>query len=336
MIKIITIFSLAILLISCENSKNKSQPKKREISGSSEQKTPTVNSNSTKGDISSEYLGAYPKKDSISYSLGVNQAEMMLNKSNLDTRDFDQKELIKGFKENLYTSPILDSICKLNMELFLGENGQSLNSDFAASGSYCIGKLYAHNFLTIWSKSEGINRLNLKMVVHGFEDIIKKNIIAITSERRKDLIKVFYENLVNDVSKVMIDALNERSNVEEIIVEDRKNGIIDSAIIYIESIKKGTGPFPTDSSNVSIDYILTSPFMDTLENTYKSYSNQKPPFVNIKSFYPGMRIAIPKMQKNGIYQVFLPFEMVEDERLPFPYICFYIELLDFKETSTND
>ena len=325
MIKIITLIISFFLVFSCEDSNKKSQPKKREISGDSEQKTPTIISNSTKGDISSKYLGAYPKKDSISYSLGVNQAEMMLNKSKLDTRDFNQKELIKGFKQNLQTSPILDSSCKINIELFIGENGQSLNSDFAARGSYCIGKLYAHNFLTIWSKSDGINRLNLKMVVHGFEDLIKKNIISITSERRKDLIKVFYENLVNDVSKVMIDALKERSNVEEY-----ENGI------YIETIKKGTGAFPTDSSNVSIDYILTSPFMDTLENTYISYSNQKPPLVNIKSFYPGMRIAIPKMQKNGIYQVFLPFEMVEDERLPFPYICFYIELLDFKENSIND
>ena len=300
MIKISALLISFFLVFSCEESNKKSDAIKKATKLSS-------------------------LKDSTSYALGVNQAEMMLKKSKLDTRDFDQKELIKGFKENLYTSPILDSNCKINIELFIGENGQSLNSDFAARGSYCIGKLYAHNFLTIWSKSKGINRLNLQIVCKGFEDLIKKNIVSVTMENRKKLIKRFYENLVNDVSKMMIDALKERSNVEEI-----------ENAIYIETIKKGTGEFPTDSSNVSIDYILTSPFMDTLENTYVSYSNQKPPLVNIKSFYPGMRMAIPKMQKNGIYQVFLPFEMVEDERLPFPYICFYIELLDFKENSIND
>ena len=300
MIKIITLFISFLLVFSCEDSNKKSNALKKTTKLSS-------------------------LKDSNSYALGVNQAEMMLKKSKLDTRDFNQKELIKGFKENLYTSPILDSMCQYSIEDFIGKNGQSLNSDFAARGSYCIGKLYAHNFLTIWSKSKGVNRLNLPIVSKGFEDLIKKNIVSITMENRKKLIKRFYENLVNDVSKVMIDALKERSNVEEI-----------ENAIYIEKIKKGTGAFPTDSSNVSIDYILTSPFMDTLENTYKRFSNQKPPYLNIKYLYPGMRFAIPRMQKNGIYRVYLPFEMVEDEKLPFPYICFYIELLDFKENSIND
>ena len=105
MIKIALILVSFLLVFSCEDSNKKSNALKKPTKLSS-------------------------LKDSNSYALGVNQAEMMLNKSKLDTRDFNQKELIKGFKQNLYTSPILDSMCQYSIEDFIGKNGQSLNSDF--------------------------------------------------------------------------------------------------------------------------------------------------------------------------------------------------------------
>jgi len=258
-------------------------------------------------------------KDSISYSLGVSQAETMLKKTKIDARDFSQIDLINGFKENLHSRLIFDSVCKDQIALFIGKNGQNLNSNYAKKGSYCIGKFNAHNFLTIWTNSRGINRLNLKKVGEGFEDVISKKIIPITENRRNELVKNYYENLVDDITKIMIDS-----------VKLKKNCIKIENDIYIQTIKKGIGSFPNDSAEVMFDIILTSPFNDTLDNTFKNFPNKKPPFFNIKRMYPGWSYAFPYLQKEGIYRVYMPFEMVEDSRLPFPYICFYIEIFDFK------
>ena len=243
----------------------------------------------------------------------------MLKKTKMDARDFSQTDLINGFKENLHSRLIFDSVCKDQIALFTGNNGQNLNSKYAKKGSYCIGKFNAHNFLTIWTNSRGINRLNLKKVGKGFEDVIKKNIIPITEQRRGYLIKSYYENLVDDITKIMIDS-----------VKLKKNAVKIENNIYIETLKKGIGSSPSDSSDVMVDYIVTSPFNDTLENTFKNFPDKAPPFINIKGMYPGWSFAFPYLQKKGTYRVYMPFEMFEDPRLPFPYICFYVELLDFK------
>lgn len=255
------------------------------------------------------------EKEKLSYALGVNQAELYFNKSNLSPEDFNQNKMIEGFSNELKQEFEIDSSCIKTAQLFLGNGQQDLNDRYSKEGSYCIGKMNAQNFMRIWNKPGSLQKLDLAFVKLGFKDVIQKKPLSLTKSDRSLLIKNFYEKLVEDLTKVMLDTVLVKKNVQKIENE-----------ILIETIQDGNGAIPTDSSDVAIDFILTTPYGDTMENSFNRSAEKKEPAYNIQQMYEGWSLAFPKLKQGGTYRVYIPFDMHKDPRLPFPYIIYYVKL----------
>lgn len=255
------------------------------------------------------------EKEKLSYALGVNQAELYFNKANLSPEDFNQNKMIEGFSNELKTDFEIDSACIKTTQLFLGNGQQEINDRFIVEGSYCIGKMNAQNFMRIWNKPGALEKLDLAFVKLGFKDVVQKKPLSLTKADRSLLIKNYYEKLVEDLTKVMLDTVMVKKNIQKIENE-----------ILIETIEEGNGAVPTDSSDVVIDFILSTPYGDTMENSFKRPSEKKEPAFNIQQMYEGWSLAFPKIKQGGTYRVYIPFDMHKDPRLPFPYIIYYIKL----------
>ncbi|MBM3453211.1 MAG: hypothetical protein FJX84_08725 [Bacteroidetes bacterium] len=255
------------------------------------------------------------EKEKLSYSLGVNQAEIYFNKANLSPEDFNQNKVIEGFSKELKTEFEIDSACIQTVQLFLGNGQQEINDRYIVQGSYCIGKMNAQNFMRIWNKPGAIEKLDLEFVKRGFKDVIQKKPLSLTKADRSLLIKNFYEKLVEDLTKVMLDSVLVKKNVQKIENE-----------LLIETIQEGNGASPSDSSDIAIDFILTTPYGDTMENSFKRSKEKKEPVFNVQQMYEGWSIAFPKLKQGGTYRVYIPFDMHKDPRLPFPYIIYYVKL----------
>ena len=129
------------------------------------------------------------EKEKLSYALGVNQAELYFTKSNLSPEDFDQNKLIDGFSNELKKDYLIDSNCMKTVQLFLGNGQQDINDRYVKEGSYCVGKINAHNFMKIWNKPGAIEKLDLTFVKLGFSDVVKKKPLSLTKSDRSLLIK---------------------------------------------------------------------------------------------------------------------------------------------------
>ena len=57
-------------------------------------------------------------EDSISYSLGVTWAELILNKTGMQTENYSLIEVVNGFKSELHTKAIFDSLCLNKIKKF--------------------------------------------------------------------------------------------------------------------------------------------------------------------------------------------------------------------------
>ena len=255
------------------------------------------------------------EKEKLSYALGVNQAELYFNKANLSPEDFNQNKVIEGFSKELKADFEIDSACIQTVQLFLGNGQEEINDRYSVEGSYCIGKMNAQNFMRIWNKPGAIEKLDLDFVKRGFKDVVQKKPLSLTKADRSLLIKNFYEKLVEDLTKAMLDTVLVKKNIQKIENE-----------ILIETIQEGTGAMPTDSSDIAMDFILTTPYGDTMDNSFKRPTENKEPAFNVKQMYEGWSIAFPKLKQGGTYRVYIPFDMHKDPRLPFPYIIYYVKL----------
>jgi FKBP-type peptidyl-prolyl cis-trans isomerase len=91
------------------------------------------------------------------------------------------------------------------------------------------------------------------------------------------------------------------------------------------------GESPNDSSDVLVDFILSTPWGDTMENSYKKLRTQRiQPIFNVKENTRGLEKALLKMKVGGKYRVYLPYSAqnnpIESKKLPFQYIIYQIEL----------
>ena len=121
---------------------------------------------------------------------------------------------------------------------------------------------------------------------------------------------------MEELTKRMMDTVLVKKNIEKIENE-----------IIIETIEAGTGVSPTDSSDVAINFILSTPYGDTMENSFlRKKTDQEVPIFNVKQMYEGWSTAFPKLKQGGTYRVYLPFDSHKDPRLPFPYIVYYLQL----------
>jgi hypothetical protein len=256
------------------------------------------------------------EKEKLSYALGVNQAELYFTKSNLSPEDFDQNKMIDGFSKELKKEYLIDSNCMKTVQLFLGNGQEDINDRYAKEGSYCVGKINAHNFMKIWNKPGAIEKLDLSFVKLGFSDVVKKKPLSLAKSDRSLLIKNYYEVLVEELTKRMLDTVLVKKNIEKIENE-----------IIIETIEAGTGASPTDSSDIAINFILSTPYGDTMENSFlRKKTDQESPIFNVKQMYEGWSTAFPKLKQGGTYRIYLPFDSHKDPRLPFPYIVYYLQL----------
>ncbi len=255
------------------------------------------------------------EKEKLSYALGVNQAELYFNKSNLSPEDFNQNKVIEGFSKELKADFEIDSACIKTVQLFLGNGQQEINDRYILEGSYCIGKMNAQNFMKIWNKPGAMEKLDLNFVKLGFKDVVQKKPLSLTKSDRSLLIKNYYEKLVEDLTKAMLDTVLVKKNIQKIENE-----------ILIESIQEGTGATPTDSSDIAMDFILTTPYGDTMDNSFKRPMENKEPAFNVQQMYEGWSLAFPKLKQGGTYRIYIPFDMHKDPRLPFPYIIYYVKL----------
>ena len=126
------------------------------------------------------------EKEKLSYALGVNQAELYFTKSNLSPEDFDQNKMIDGFSKELKKEYLIDSNCMKTVQLFLGNGQEDINDRYAKEGSYCVGKINAHNFMKIWNKPGAIEKLDLSFVKLGFSDVVQKKPLSLAKKTGPD------------------------------------------------------------------------------------------------------------------------------------------------------
>lgn len=260
------------------------------------------------------------QKEKLSYSLGVNHAEYSLKRFALAPEDFDQNKLIEGFSQGLKSDFKLDSSCIKTIDLFLGAGNSGINDRYIMEGSKCFGKLCAQDFMKIWNKPGTLEKLDLQFVKKGFNDVIQKKALSLTENVRDEFIRTFYETTENELSTRMMDSVRVKNNIDTLENE-----------IILETIQLGIGEAPNDSSDVLVDFILSTPWGDTMENSFKNLNaNRIDPVFNVKENTRGLEKAFLKMKVGGKYRVYLPYSMqnnpVESQKLPFQFIIYYIEL----------
>jgi FKBP-type peptidyl-prolyl cis-trans isomerase len=259
-------------------------------------------------------------KEKLSYALGVNHALYSLKRFGLSPEDFDQNKLIEGFSKELKKEYVIDSNCMKTVQLFLGNGQEEINDRYAKEGSRCFGKMCAQDFMKIWNKPGSLEKMELEFVKIGFADVIQKKALSLTENIRDEFIRKFYESTENELSTRMLDSVRVKKNIDTL-----ENDII------LETIQLGIGESPNDSSDVLVDFILSTPWGDTMENSYKKLRAQRiEPIFNVKENTRGLEKALLKMKVGGKYRVYLPYSAqnnpIESKKLPFQYIIYQIEL----------
>jgi FKBP-type peptidyl-prolyl cis-trans isomerase len=260
------------------------------------------------------------EKEKLSYALGVNHALYSLKRFDLSPEDFDQNKMIDGFSNELKKDYHADSNCMKTVQLFLGNGQQDINDRYAKEGSRCFGKMCAQDFMKIWNKPGSLEKMELEFVKIGFADVIQKKALSLTENIRDEFIRKFYESTENELSTRMLDSVRVKKNIDTL-----ENDII------LETIQLGMGESPNDSSDVLVDFILSTPWGDTMENSYKKLRTQRiQPIFNVKENTRGLEKALLKMKVGGKYRVYLPYSAqnnpIESKKLPFQYIIYQIEL----------
>jgi hypothetical protein len=132
-------------------------------------------------------------KERYSYLLGVEIAKPFITQAPFTK--MDKEKMIEGF-ENPAKEAELQKYYK-ELELLLGQNGQSFNQKYLEQGSFAVGKINRERFDHYFEELDAKSLINSDFVKKGFADgLHKKDAEALKGLDRKQIMAGF-EALMN-------------------------------------------------------------------------------------------------------------------------------------------
>ena len=258
-------------------------------------------------------------KQKISYAVGSDMSQMLLNAPANILEMFDIDAIVTGFDKGFNDTDISD--CGETMVKAFGEGFSSPNPALKIEGSECFGKFSSHDIYNILKRSERISTIDKEYLVKGYRDGLMRRDTIMTSAD-----KAFYlTKFQTDVQSVL---MKEAGDLEVDFLANAKNlpntEVVEGGIV-IQTIKAGTGAKPSKEATVEAHYTL----YDINGSKLESSLDRGTPFKSaLGQVIAGWKYSFPHMQKGGTYKVFVPANMAYGpEKGP---LLFEIEFIGFQ------
>lgn len=271
-------------------------------------------------------------KDRLSYTLGADHARAISESGDPNFSKYDITEIVNGFQEGVKNEKAFGDDCKATIKSLFGVTGKDFNAKYVKEGSNCIGKISGIFFSNGWKQKKAMDKIDMKMVLIGFEQGLRKIDTLVKVEEQMKMVQDFMTDLNKMNGIKMLDAAKKRPNTK-----------VTASGIILETIKEGTGGNPSAGDDVLAHYILMNANGDTLQNSFDMVEKYKQPLTafSLLEVVPGWQEGIPMMKKGGKYRLYLPFHLAYGEQgmynqqtgsydiQPFESLFFYIELLNY-------
>ena len=191
------------------------------------------------------------------------------------------------------------------------------------SASYAIGIGIANFY-----GQQGVNYLNTGLIAKAIHDVFGKKHVLLDDDQANKVIMDYLGKIELEKAKPVIE------QGEKFLAENKKKkgAITNTSGLQYEIIKKGTGPFPTDSATVICHYkghLLNGEEIDN------SYNRGEPATFQVNGVIEGWTEALKLMPVGSTYKLYIPHHLAygTTDRHPIPggsVLIFEIELLGIK------
>lgn len=264
-------------------------------------------------------------KDKVSYSFGALDAQKVIE-SNPNGSRMDKKMLIEGYKDGFKADvsrdpngPVMQSLNNL-----FGPQGMDFDTTFIKEGSRSYGMLTAAMFYESLSGVSELESIDKSLLFRGFEDGLYNNDTILTEQEQMKAIQEFSKKVQE---KMMAEQQNKLTGIEISEAAEWEKIKAISGIqelqegVYLKTIKKGSGEYPTATSDVEATYVLSDLKGKVIQRSSEFGQNFK---TNLQGVVQGWTIGFQSMQKGGKYILYLPARMAYGEES----LVFEIELFD--------
>jgi FKBP-type peptidyl-prolyl cis-trans isomerase FklB len=271
-------------------------------------------------------------KERYSYLLGVEIAKPFITQAPFTK--MDKEKMIEGF-ENPVKEAELQKYYK-ELELLLGQKGQSFNEKYLEQGSFAVGKINRERFDHYFQELDAKSLINSEFVKKGFADgLNKKDAEALKGLDRKKIMAGF-EALMN--KKYLKITEGYKAEGEAFMTANKKKqGVITTASgLQYTVIKEGNGPKPKLDSRVKMSYIGMNPDGSIFD---QSPAGEGVSF-GLTEVIPGWTEALQLMKVGSKIRLFVPQELGYAGNPPQganikPYspLIFEMELMEIEKAS---
>lgn len=165
------------------------------------------------------------------------------------------------------------------------------------SASYAIG-LSVVNFY----KQQGISKLNTSLITKAINDVLGNKTLLLTDEQANACMMKLMNQQQESKSKPTIDA------GQKFLAQNKsKQGVKTTASgLQYEVIKEGTGPKPTVTDTVEVNYVGTLIDGTEFDNSYKRGQSISFPVIGV---IKGWTEALQLMTAGSKYKLYIPYEL---------------------------
>lgn len=240
-------------------------------------------------------------KERYSYLLGVEIAKPF-NTQPPFTK-MDKEKMIEGFENPVNETELKK--CYRDLELLLGQTGQSFNEKYKEQGSFAVGKINRERFDKYFEEMNAKELVNSDFVKKGFADgLHKKDTEALKGQDRKKIMASF-EGLMNQKYQ-KITAGFKAEGEAFMAANQKKPGVITtgSGLQYI-ILKEGKGPKPGRDARVKMSYVGMNPDGSIFD---QSPAGQGISF-GLTEVIPGWTEGVQLMKVGSKIKLFVPQEL---------------------------
>lgn len=196
--------------------------------------------------------------------------------------------------------------------------------------SYSIGVDLGQNF-----KNQGID-VDPTMLERGLKDALTGSKTMYTTQDMATALIDFQKQLVakRQVQFAEVSAKNQQEGQAFLATNKNKPGVVTTASgLQYKIIAPGTGPSPTASDVVTVDYVGTFLNGKVFDS---SYQRGKPVTFHVAEVIPGWTEILKQMKPGATYEIYVPSNLAYGERglanviQPNQTLIFKIHLIDVK------